>query len=162
MPRKDFKFFQILKELFVFVIDSLVYSPPRNKDSWVSSSPRSRDSRWWRIFHYVGQNWFTKNPLMQNTPESQNSPVINTVGSLYSLVYLSPAVFFFKLVLMLFQIHEEVDSPMYSSQGSQDSLGYSLLGSQDFLVYSLQGSQYSPVYSSPESHLGQRGSFYLF
>jgi hypothetical protein len=43
-PRKYFKFFQIFKELFEFVIDSPVYSQPGSRDSPVYSSPGSCDS----------------------------------------------------------------------------------------------------------------------
>jgi hypothetical protein len=57
MPRKDFKFFHIFKELFVFAI--------------------------------------AKNPAGAKycTPGSQDSPVINTLRRLESLVYLSPESF---------------------------------------------------------------------
>ncbi len=47
--------------------------------------------------------------------------------------------FFVKLFWCLFKIHQEVDSPVYSSQGSQDSPVYSPLGSGDSLVYSSLG-----------------------
>jgi hypothetical protein len=40
--RKDFEFFRIFKELFVFVIDSPVYSPLGSRDSPIYSSPGSR------------------------------------------------------------------------------------------------------------------------
>jgi hypothetical protein len=41
-PRKDFEFFRIFDEIFVFVINSLVYSPQRSRDSPAYSSPESR------------------------------------------------------------------------------------------------------------------------
>jgi hypothetical protein len=46
---------------------------------------------------------YKKYLLVQNTPRSQDSPVINTLGSLYSLVDLSPESFFGKSVLNLVQ-----------------------------------------------------------
>ncbi len=67
----------------------------------------------------------------QNTPGSPDSPVIITLGSLDPLVCLSPEsffVFFCKTVLMVVQsmyVHQEVDSLLYSSQGSPDSPMYS-------------------------------------
>ncbi len=50
---------------------------------------------------------------MQNTPGSRDSPVINTLGSLDSLVYYSPESFFEKLFLCLFKVHKEVDSSVH-------------------------------------------------
>jgi hypothetical protein len=41
---KDFKFFLIFEELFVFVIDSVAYSPPWSRGFPVYSSPGSSDS----------------------------------------------------------------------------------------------------------------------
>ncbi len=79
MLRKDFELFRISKKLFVFVIDSPVYSPPGSRDSPVYSPPGSRPK-------FV----FKKNLLVQNTPGSQDSPGINTLRSLDSLVYLFP------------------------------------------------------------------------
>ncbi len=67
---------------------------------------------------------------MQNTLRSRDSPVINTLGSLDSLVYYSPESFFVNLVLCLFKVHLEVDSPVYSSQGRWDSPVYSSPGSR--------------------------------
>jgi hypothetical protein len=74
-PRKDFDFFRLFEELFVFVIDFLVYSPPGSRASPV---------RLPGVFiagesTYIG---LQKNLLMQNTPGSQDSPVINRLGSL--------------------------------------------------------------------------------
>jgi hypothetical protein len=43
MSRKNFEYFRIFEELFVFVIDSLVYSPPGSRDSPLYSPTRSRD-----------------------------------------------------------------------------------------------------------------------
>ncbi len=57
----------------------------------------------------VNLNWFTKrNLLEQNSPESQDSHVINTVGSIYSLIFLSLESFF---LWFLLPIHQEVESP---------------------------------------------------
>jgi hypothetical protein len=42
-PAKDLEFFRIFEELFVFVINSPVYSPPLSHDSPVYSSPWSWD-----------------------------------------------------------------------------------------------------------------------
>jgi hypothetical protein len=44
---------------------------------------------------------YKRTPLMKNTLGSQDSPVINTLWSLDSLVYYSPESFFCKPVLML-------------------------------------------------------------
>ncbi len=65
--------------------------------------------------------FFSKKLLVHNTLGSWDSPVINTLTSLYSLVFLSPENFIFNLFWCFFQIHQEVDSPVYSSQGSWDS-----------------------------------------
>ncbi len=43
MPRKDFKFFRIFCKLFVFVINSLVFSLPGSRDSPVKSPLGSHD-----------------------------------------------------------------------------------------------------------------------
>jgi hypothetical protein len=68
MSRKDFKFFRIFKELFVFVINSSVIST-------LGSQPK--------------KTGLQKILLVQNTPGSQDSRVINTLGSLAFLDYLS-------------------------------------------------------------------------
>jgi hypothetical protein len=86
---------------------------------------------------------------MRNTSGSRYIPVITILGSLYSLVFLSPDSFFVNLFWCLFHIHQEVDSPVYSSQASRDSPVYSPEGSRDFLMYSM--------YSSPGSRFGHRG-----
>ncbi len=74
--RKDFKNFQIFQEFLVFVIYFQVYT---TMESWFSRESSS-----------IG---LQKNLWMQNTPGSQHSPVMVTLGSLYSLVNLSPEDF---------------------------------------------------------------------
>ncbi len=69
MPRKDFEFFRIFKKLFVFLIDSPVYSLPGSWDSPVYSPPGSRDSP------------------MYSSPGSLNSPMMNTPGSQPKFVF---------------------------------------------------------------------------
>jgi hypothetical protein len=98
MPRKDFKVFRIFEELFVFVIDSSVYSPPGIRDS--------------QCIHHQGalprnqpKLVYKRTLLVQNTLGSQDSPVINTPESLDSLVYYSPASFFVNLFCCLFKVH---------------------------------------------------------
>jgi hypothetical protein len=44
MHGNDFEFFGIFEKLFVFVIDTPVYSPPESGDSLVYLPPWSRDS----------------------------------------------------------------------------------------------------------------------
>jgi hypothetical protein len=64
MPRKDLEFLRFFKELFVFVINSPVYSPPRSRDSKVYSPPGSPDSP------------------VYSSPGSPDSPVYSSLGSL--------------------------------------------------------------------------------
>ncbi len=59
MYRKDFEFFRIFEEILVLVIDSLVCSPPRSRDSPVYSPPWIRDS------------------TVYSSPGSLHSPVMN-------------------------------------------------------------------------------------
>jgi hypothetical protein len=40
-PRKDFEFCRIFAELFIFVIDHPLYSPPAGQDSLLYSQPGS-------------------------------------------------------------------------------------------------------------------------
>ncbi len=69
-PRNYFKYFRIFEELFIFVIDSPVYSPPGSRDSQVYSPPGKHDfpvysspETPWCIHQWgVGLNWFTKEP----------------------------------------------------------------------------------------------------
>ncbi len=63
MPKKDFEFFWLFNKLFVFVIDSPVYSLPGSWDSPVYSPPGSHDSP------------------VYSWPVSRDSPVVNTPGS---------------------------------------------------------------------------------
>ncbi len=81
-PRKDFEFFRIFKELFEFVIDSPVYSPPGSWDSPVVNTLG------------VDLNWLTKEPSSAKYFKESRLPVINTLGSLDSLVYYSRESFF--------------------------------------------------------------------
>ncbi len=94
------------------------------------------------IFHRgVDLNWLTKKFAGAKVHQRVKTPtVINSPGSLYSLVYLSPESFFVQLFWYSFQINQEVDSPAYSPHWSQGA----------------------PVYSSPGSRFGRRNSFYWF
>jgi hypothetical protein len=89
---------------------------------------RGVENPWCWIHQGIDMNWFTKNPLVQNTRGNQDSPVIKTLGSLYSLFYFSPESFFVNLFWCLFEIHQVVYSQVYSSQGSWDSLVYFTTG----------------------------------
>ncbi len=72
LTRRDFEFFRMFKELFAFVIDSLMYSPPGSRESLMYSpppwnrdssvySPGKRDSPVMNRVHYgVDLNWFPK------------------------------------------------------------------------------------------------------
>ncbi len=83
---KDFKFLQIPEELFVFVIDTLVYSPQGNWDSQVYSPLGSFDSPLYSSpsglgshDEYKGQT--TKTGSQKSLlPGCQDSPVIHTLG----------------------------------------------------------------------------------
>ncbi len=71
-PRKDFKVFRIFEELFVFVIDSSVYSPPGIRDSQCihhqgAVTPQCIHHQWVETprcihCHGINLNWFTKEP----------------------------------------------------------------------------------------------------
>jgi hypothetical protein len=114
---KDFKFFRIFEELFVFVVDLPVYSPPGSRNSPLYSSLWSRDS-----------------PVM-NTPGGQPK-----LGSLHKTCWckihqgvrlhcdeytgrsLLPELFvtrksFANLFYCLFQIHKDVDSRCIHHRG---------------------------------------------
>jgi hypothetical protein len=91
---------------------------------------------------------YKKKLLAQNTSGIRGSPVFNTLGSLHALVFLLPESFFVNLFWWLFQIHQEVDSPAYSSQGSGDSPVYSSQECRESPVYSLHGSQSSLTFYS--------------
>jgi hypothetical protein len=70
MPRKDFKFFRILEGLFVFVINSSVYSPLGNRDSSVYSSLGSHDSPDSLVYSPLGSRpkfLYKRTLLVQNT-----------------------------------------------------------------------------------------------
>jgi hypothetical protein len=95
MPRKDFKFFRIFEKLFVFLINSPVYSIPGSRDSLVYSPLGSHDSP---VYSSLGSKnspvmntwgsqpkFFKRNLLVQNTLGSQDS-----LRSLDFLVYLLP------------------------------------------------------------------------
>ncbi len=63
----------------------------------------------------------------QNTPGSHDFPVINTLGSLDSMVCWSNEIFKYTCSdACSKKVHQEVDSLVYSSQGSRDFLLYSL------------------------------------
>ncbi len=116
MPWKDLSFFRIFRELFVFVIDSLVYS------SWGSWGSPVYSALWSRRSPMINTPWsrpklVCEKPADAKYTRSQNSTVINKLGSLYSLFCLSPEVFFVNLFWCLFQIHQEVSSPVYSQGG---------------------------------------------
>ncbi len=85
--RKDFKLFWIFEKLFVFAIDSPVYSSLRSWYSPVYSPPGSRPK-----LVYI------RTLLGQNILGSQDSPVFNTPASLVNLVYYSPGIFMCKTV----------------------------------------------------------------
>jgi hypothetical protein len=90
MPRKDFKFFWIFKKLFVFVIDSPVYSLPGSRDSLVSSPLGSRPK--FVFFYKLASTKYTmesKLPRDQNIEESWLPDLFVTIK------------FFCKPVLML-------------------------------------------------------------
>jgi hypothetical protein len=73
--RKDFIFFRIFEELFVFLFDFLVSSSSGSRPTLV----------------------YTRTLLVKNTPGREVSPKINTLGSLDSMVYYTPGSFFEKL-----------------------------------------------------------------
>jgi hypothetical protein len=111
--------------------DSLVYSPPWSRDSSVYSSPGSLD-------------WFTKKSASKNTPGSQDSPVINTLRSPYSLVYLWPAV----ACSDAFLNTPRSRLPSIFITGESRLPGVFTTGESNSAVCSPQGSQCSSAYSS--------------
>ncbi len=147
MPRKDSEFFRIFASLFVFVIDSQVYSPPRSWDFPVYSPQRTHDSPLYSSWGNWPKLVYKKNRLVHNTPASQDFPVIITPGSLDSLIYLPTESFFCKPVLMLVLnstrsrlpglfITGEFHSPVYSPPGNWPSSMYSPLN-RDFRLLQL-------------------------
>jgi hypothetical protein len=118
-PRKDFKFFRIFEELFVFIIDSLCIRHRGVDLNWFIEEPRSQNTLGMNtpgchdflVYSSLGI-WdfpvysppgsrpklvYKTTPLVQNTHGSQDSPVINTLESLDSLVYYSSESFFVNL-----------------------------------------------------------------
>jgi hypothetical protein len=80
MPRKDLEFCQIFKELFICVIDSLLFSPSESR---------------LKLVH--------KKTCWCNIHQGIKTPVIDTLGSLDFLVYLSPESFLVNLLCGLFK-----------------------------------------------------------
>ncbi len=87
-PWNHFNFFRILEELFIFVINSLVYSPPGSWDSPVYSSKRSHGSQVYsslgswdsQVYSPLGsqpQLVYKRTLLVQNTLGSQDFVVLN-------------------------------------------------------------------------------------
>ncbi len=155
MPRKEFVFFIIFEELFVFVVDPPVNSPMGSRDSPVYSSrgvvtPRCIHHRgvktlWGWIHRGIDQDWFTKNLLVQKTPGSQDSSVNNT-RRVFTPWFICHYKVFFKPILM------RVPNPARSWLPGVFNIGALRLS-----VYSPQGSRDSLVYSSLGSHFRHRG-----
>ncbi len=136
MHRKDFKFFWIFEELFVFVIDSPVYSPPGSQDSpvysppWshdspVYSQPWSRDPRWWVHWgvdlHKLGTK---KAAVTKNIKESR----LTCDGLFVNRKFLV------NLFWYLFQTHPRNRLPIVFIPGDWDSQVYSPQGSRDSIA----------------------------
>ncbi len=160
MLRKDFKFFWIFEDLFIFIIDSPVYSTPGSQDFPVYSPLWSHDS-----------------PLY-SSPGSQDSPVMNTLGSGPKSLYkkatkaktsgnwdslwlihwgvFTPRSFFLcEPVVMLGLNTPRIRLPMYSSQGIWDSVVCTTGESRVPGIFTT-GELRFPLYSSPGSHFGHQ------
>ncbi len=113
MRRNDFEFFRMFEELFVFVIDSPVYSPPGNQ------TPRCIHLLW--SHEYTGElpKLVYKKSCWCKIHHEVETALWLIHGEFYSLVFLSPESFVVNLFWRLFSIHREVDSLEYSSPKSQ-------------------------------------------
>jgi hypothetical protein len=132
-------------ELFVFVIDSPVYSPPGSQDSPLYSPPRSQDSL---EYSPLGSQPKLLSKTVAGAKYSRESRLSYWIhNGAVTLCCIRHKSFYLSTILMLVTNRPgSRDSPVYSPQGSRDSSTYSPLGSQDFPVYSLPRSRDPPVF----------------
>jgi hypothetical protein len=116
MPWIDLQFSRIFKKFF-FICNQF-HSVFTTVESLLPTIVITRESSS-PVIKYTRESTYIslqKHLLVPNTPESQDSPVINTLSRLDFLAYLAPGSFFCQPVLMLVpntpRIH---DLPGYSS-----------------------------------------------
>jgi hypothetical protein len=142
MPREEFNFSRIFEELFVFVIDSPVYSPPRSRDKPMYSSPGSRLPS----DEYTGESQpklVCKNTSWYKVHQVVKTPLLTRWFIHFFIINIYDPCLNYE--------HQEKSTPVYSSQGSRDCPVYSPPGE----------SRLAGVFVTGESFLDTGESFYL-